>query len=258
MENIKEQLKEVSEKLQNTVSIEKVIQIAREAKELESSYSRPHTKKDSYSNEKPIIAVARDEAFCFYYEDNIRLLQEYGAQIEYFSPIHDKKLPRGCSGILLGGGYPELYGEELSRNTEMLKTLKSVIQSGIPVAAECGGFMYLHRRIVNKENQAYPMVGVIPADCYYTGKLVRFGYIELKEKEINFLSGGEIIRGHEFHYYDSEMNGEDCLAIKPLTEKSYSCVISKENCFIGFPHLYYPSNPTFAERFVEKSKEYKR
>lgn len=258
LENIKEQLKEVSEKLQNTVSIEKVIQIAREAKELESSYSRLHTKKDSYSNEKPIIAVARDEAFCFYYEDNIRLLQEYGAQIEYFSPIHDKKLPRRCSGILLGGGYPELYGEELSRNTDMLKILKSIIQSGIPVVAECGGFMYLHRRIVNKENQAYPMVGVIPADCYYTGKLVRFGYIELKEKEINFLSGGEIIRGHEFHYYDSEMNGEDCLAIKPLTEKSYSCVISKENCFIGFPHLYYPSNPTFAERFVEKSKEYKR
>lgn len=258
LENIKEQLKEVSEKLQNTVSMEKVIQIASEAKALEDSDSRLHTISGSYSDEKPIIAVARDEAFCFYYEDNIRLLQEYGAQIEYFSPIHDKKLPRRCSGILLGGGYPELYGEELSRNTDMLKILKSIIQSGIPVVAECGGFMYLHRRIVNKENQAYPMVGVIPADCYYTGKLVRFGYIELMEKEMNFLASSGVIKGHEFHYYDSEMNGEDCLAIKPITEKSYSCVISKENCFIGFPHLYYPSNPTFAEKFVEKSKEYKR
>ena len=254
--DVKKQLQEASGELQKTVSLEHILKIAGEASELEACGLISLESKNSVS-ECPIIAVARDEAFCFYYEDNLRLLQEYGAKLKFFSPIHDEGLPEGSCGILLGGGYPELYGAELSSNRNMLSSIKEAMESGIPVVAECGGFMYLHNKIIDKENQSYPMVGAINAECHYTGKLVRFGYIELQEKDANFLREGEMIRGHEFHYFDSQQNGENCIATKPATGRNYPCVISKENCWMGFPHLYYPSNPAFAERFVERAKNYK-
>ena len=283
--DVKKQLQEASGELQKTVSLEHILKIAGEASELEAcglkgsefenSVSKNSVSKNSVSensvsensasgnsnlcdsNKAAIIAVARDEAFCFYYEDNLRMLQEYGAKLKFFSPIHDEGLPEGSCGILLGGGYPELHGAELSSNRNMLSSIKEAMESGIPVVAECGGFMYLHNKIIDKENQSYPMVGAINAECHYTGKLVRFGYIELQEKDANFLPEGEMIRGHEFHYFDSQQNGESCVATKPVTGRNYPCVISKENCWMGFPHLYYPSNPAFAECFVEKAKNYK-
>jgi cobyrinic acid a,c-diamide synthase len=256
LENIKEQLKAVAEELQKTVSIEKMIEIGETAEELKGSSQGLQVIKGTRRDEAPVIAVARDEAFCFYYEDNLRILKEYGAKLKYFSPIYDESLPEGSSGILLGGGYPELYGAQLSRNKKMQIAIKTAIAGGMPVVAECGGFMYLHSKIVDKEKQSFKMAGVIPADCYYTGKSVRFGYIELREKKHNFLPEKEVIKGHEFHYFESESSGEDCLAIKPVTGKCYPCVISGENCFMGFPHLYYPSNPAFAEAFVEKTVRY--
>lgn len=254
--DVKKKLQEASGELQKTVSLGHILKIAGEASELEACGLISLESKNSVS-ECPIIAVARDEAFCFYYEDNLRLLQEYGAKLKFFSPIHDEGLPEGSCGILLGGGYPELHGAELSSNRNMLSSIKEAMESGIPVVAECGGFMYLHNKIIDKENQSYPMVGAINAECHYTGKLVRFGYIELQEKDANFLPEGEMIRGHEFHYFDSQQNGENCVATKPVTGRNYPCVISKENCWLGFPHLYYPSNPAFAEHFVERAKNYK-
>ncbi|NLM09501.1 MAG: hypothetical protein GX213_01715 [Clostridiaceae bacterium] len=203
------------------------------------------------------MAVAKDEAFCFYYEDNLLMLEEYGAIIECFSPLHDAKLPDKCSGLLIGGGYPELYAGELSKNTDMLTAIKNAIEDRIPVVAECGGFMYLHSAIKDKEEKCHKMVEAIPSVCHYTGKPVRFGYLEIEEKNGSFLPKGERIRGHEFHYFDSENNGNDCMAIKPATGKNYSCVISGENYWLGFPHLYYPSNPSFAKSFVEKAGRYK-
>jgi len=101
------------------------------------------------------------------------------------------------------------------------------------------------------------MAGVLPGICINKGKLVRFGYIELQEKKLSFLPEGTKIRGHEFHYYDSSDNGEDCMAVKPVTGKSYPCVIETQNRFLGFPHLYYPSNPGFAENFVEKARDFR-
>lgn len=206
----------------------------------------------------PVIAVARDEAFCFYYEDNLQLLREYGAEIKFFSPLHDRKLPEGCDGLLIGGGYPELYAGQLSTNTKMLVAVKQSFEAGMPLVAECGGFLYLHSALTDKEGKTYAMAGVIPAGCYDTGRLVRFGYVELQETADKsfFLPEGERIKGHEFHYYDSEDNGESCLALKPVTGKAYPCVMTGEHYWIGFPHLYYPSNPAFAGSFVEKARRY--
>lgn len=234
-----------------------VFQIAKSAKELEY-YTSITDKKVCVADKenRPVIAVARDEAFCFYYEDNLNLLEEYGAKIEYFSPLYDNSLPKDCCGILVGGGYPELYADRLSQNKNMLRIIKAAVENNMPVVAECGGFMYLHSAIEDKEGKVYTLTDVLPAKCYNTGKLVRFGYIELEGVSGYFLPKGERIRGHEFHYYDSEANGADCLAIKPVTGKSYPCIITKDNFFAGFPHLYYPSNPLFAQNFVNKAKDY--
>lgn len=254
---LKGQLRQVAEELKQTLLLEKLWSIGEAAEELKVG-EKP-VKERCFSSEnaqKPVIAVARDEAFCFYYEDNLRLLEAYGARLTYFSPIHDRGLPEECSGLLLGGGYPELYGEPLSSNEAMRAAIKGAIEGGMPVVAECGGFMYLHERIRDREGHAYAMVGLVPADCCDRGKLVRFGYIVLEEEKENFLPAGSRIKGHEFHYFDSEQNGESCRAIKPVTGKEYPCVMAGKTYWLGFPHLYYPSEPAFAKRFVEKTRIY--
>jgi len=264
MADIKAQIKGVSEKLSECVDIDMIEKIAEEASDLtvdESKLDENGTKlKEAFEGatfnktDAPVIAVAKDEAFCFYYEDNLKLLEAYGAKLEYFSPIHDKALPEKAAGILLGGGYPELYAKELSDNNEMLESIKAAFNAGLPIVAECGGFMYLHKTITDKDGHEYKMVGAIDADCKYTGKLVRFGYIDLKENAPNYLKDGEIIKGHEFHYFDSTANGDSVTATKPTTGKSYKCIKDRDNLWIGFPHLYYPSNADFAENFVSKCK----
>lgn len=257
--HIKEKLQTASELFSKTVSIECIKEIAENAKELEFDQTAIHfIERAAARDSRPVIAVAKDEAFCFYYADNIHLLEEYGAKIAYFSPLRDKKLPEECHALLFGGGYPELYAERLSANTGMLRAVKSAVEHEMPIVAECGGFMYLHSFLKDKKGRCYPMAGVIPADCFYTGKLVRFGYIELREKQKHFLPDGKGIKGHEFHYYDSTCNGTDVIAVKPMTGKEYSCIIENETQWLGFPHLYYPSNPVFAKALIEKTENYKK
>lgn len=255
--NIKERLQTSAEELQKTVFIKKMIEIAEGAGELQSD-GTAETTENAWKPDKPVIAVAKDEAFCFYYADNLSLLEENGAEIAYFSPLWDQKLPQRCHALYLGGGYPELYAKGLSENSEMRTAVRRAVENGMPVVAECGGFMYLHSEIIDKEGIHWEMAGVFPATCYYTGKLVRFGYIELQERQSHFLPEGETIKGHEFHYYDSTGNGEDAVAVKPVTGRTYSCMIGNEKLFCGFPHLYYPSNPAFAKSLVEKAGRYKR
>ncbi len=264
--HMKPLLREIAEEFAKTVSVPDIVRIAEEAAELEEpeelkeaagSLSAP-ANMDKTRSARPLIAVARDEAFCFYYEDNLRLLREYGAEIGYFSPLRSRGLPEGCSGLLLGGGYPELYAEELSENAGMRSAVKKAFEAGMPVVAECGGFLYLHDTLEDMEGRRFAMAGAFPYVCRSAGRLVRFGYVELSEQTGHFLAEGERIRGHEFHYYDSENNGAGCLAQKPATGKTYPCVMTGASYWAGFPHLYYPSNPRFARRFVEKAGRYRK
>lgn len=133
------------------------------------------------------IAVARDAAFSFIYRDNIRFLEHLGAEIIYFSPINDEKTPDGINGLMLFGGYPELFAEKLSDNRSMMQSIKEKIKSGLPIIAECGGFMYLHDTLAIDDKHTYPMVGVIPGKAFPTAKLQRFGYVRLYAKENNLL-----------------------------------------------------------------------
>lgn len=203
-----------------------------------------------------VIAAAKDEAFCFTYRDNIELLEELGCEIRYFSPLSDKMLPENTSGIILCGGYPELYAERLSKNTAMLSELRERILGGMPTIAECGGFMYLHETLENESGKQFPAVGVIKGAAFKTEKLQRFGYVDLTAKRDNLLcKAGETIPAHEFHYYESSNAGEDFSAEK-TNGAVYSCIHADENIYAGFPHLYFYAAPLIAENFVKKCVEY--
>lgn len=212
----------------------------------------PGARVQEKATEKVRIAVAQDEAFCFYYQDNMALLRDLGCELVPFSPLHDTSLPEAVQGLLLGGGYPELYAEQLSANQAMRRKIGAAIRNGLPCIAECGGFLYLHEMMEGKDGKQYPMAGVIRGNAFRTERLGRFGYIHLRaEKDSAYLRRGEALRGHEFHYWDSTANGQDCLAVKPDGKRSWKCVHMEGNLFAGFPHLHFYSNPGFTERFVE-------
>ena len=123
------------------------------------------------------IGLASDDAFCFFYQDNLELLQEMGAELIPFSPLYDKQIPGNLSGLLFYGGYPELYAEELSKNESMKTSIKKALNGGMPCIAECGGFMYLQEYIRDESGTEFPMVGFLEGKSYPTGSLKRFGYV---------------------------------------------------------------------------------
>lgn len=151
--------------------------------------------------EKIRIAVAQDKAFSFYYQDGLDYLISLGAEIVPFSPIRDKTLPENIHGLYIGGGFPELYLAELSSNKSIQQAIQTIQQGGIPILAECGGFMYLTEGIVNFTGNKLPLVGLIQGYCAMEKRLVKMGYMEGIALQDNLLlKKGQIIRGHEFHY----------------------------------------------------------
>lgn len=248
IKNLKRQLEQVGEILSETVDLEGIYALAKEA----TLFDETVLEKEKTTNPQISVAVARDEAFGFYYQDNLRLLEKQGCRLIPFSPLRDEHLPKGVSALLLGGGYPELYAERLSKNQGLLSEIRENVQNGMPCHAECGGFMYLHETLTDSEGKSWKMAGVIQGDAIPKNKLVRFGYVHLTgETDGIFLKRGEEIRGHEFHYWDSTNNGTDVKAVKPDGKRSWECIHMKQNLFAGFPHLSYSSNPVFVERFVQ-------
>ncbi len=258
IEDFKDRIQKVAKLIRTTVDIPLLLKITKSAADITyESIEEVITDNPLWERKKIPIGIAMDEAFCFYYEDNLRLLEKMGAEIVPFSPLHDNKLPAGIQGMILGGGYPELHGEGLSSNIAMRSKIADAIKKGMPTIAECGGFMYLHEEM-ETESARFPMVGVIKGKCLHSGKLVRFGYIEIQEKVNTFMSANERIKGHEFHYYDSTDNGQDCIAKKPVSDRSFSCVHKTKDRWWGFPHLYYYSNPNYVRYFIERASDYGR
>lgn len=207
------------------------------------------------------IGIARDEAFCFYYPENLRLLREAGAELIPFSPLRDNCLPEGVRGLILGGGYPELHCRTLSRNHDLLEEIRAFGASGKPVYAECGGFMFLMEEILDLSGEAYPMVGVFPAKARMKDRLGALGYREIvTRKESPLGPNGTRVRGHEFHY-------SEIAELKKGTETVYSVTGRKllpeggegfmKNRVLGsYIHLHWGSNPETARFFVDCCKEY--
>ncbi len=191
-------------------------------------------------NTDTVIAVARDEAFCFYYPQNLQYLEELGMKIVFFSPLHDSRLPEEADALLIGGGYPELYLPELSANKPMLGSIRNALEQDMPSIAECGGFMYLHSVIADRDGREYEMVGAIDGKCTYTGHLVNFGYTQITGSNAGAAPEALIgMRGHEFHYYDSTCNGSDLILCKPSSGREYTAMFATPTRLWGWPHLYY-------------------
>ena len=247
VEGIRAMIDELGALAEKELDVDGLLALAAEAPDLPSGETVPVRERFPVR-----VAVADDKAFCFRYQDNLDLLEAMGAQLVPFSPLADRSLPEGVSALYLCGGYPELHAEELSSNREMLASVRAAAESGMPVFAECGGFMYLHDSI-----DGIPMAGVIRASCERKDRLQRFGYVTLTaDADCLMAEAGSSVRAHEFHYYDSTDNGSGCHAVKASNGISYPCVHAGAALFAGYPHLFLPSNPAYAERFLRKAYEY--
>lgn len=250
IDELKSKLNRLAEVLEGTLDLDALIALAGSAPDID--YTAPEVGRIDGTVR---IGLAADETFCFTYEDNVELLERCGAEIVRFSPMSDTSLP-DVDGIVLSGGYPELHSAELESNASMLRDIREKVSAGMPCIAECGGFMYLHDRMEDQNGEMHSMCGVIPGEVRNTGKLTRFGYATFTPLVPDGVTrGGLSVKGHEFHYWDSDNCGSDWKAVK-ANGKEYICIHDTGTMVAGYPHLYYYSNPEFALRFLERCKEY--
>ena len=257
---LREQMNRLGKCLEETIDWEFLEELGAE-KEERDALEEENTEASCTAAFSFRLGIAMDEAFCFYYQDNLRLLERLGGELVYFSPIHDRSLPEQLDGLILGGGYPELYCEALSLNESMRESVKKAAEGGLPVLGECGGYLYLLEELEAEDGRIWPMTGVLKGKGYKKGKNSRFGYIGVEaEKDSLYLKPGEQIRGHEFHYWDCEVLEEEWVmrAKKPVGNRSWPCIRIKNQVMAGFPHLFYPSCPAFAVRFAKACVRYKR
>ena len=260
IDRLRERIGRLADQMEKSIAVERVLEVAgmlplrienkeKEKAENESMEAESIAKFPACQEQKVTsrvrIGVARDEAFCFYYQENFRLLEQMGAELVYFSPLRDKKIPDRVDGLLFGGGYPENYARELAKNAAMRESIRRSIVAGMPFLAECGGFLYLHRTLEGSDGKHWEMAGVYPFDAYRTNRLRRFGYVRL------LTSSGQEIHGHEFHYWESEDPGTDWEAVKPTGNRSWRCIHEKGGQIGGFPHLYYASCPDFLRKWLD-------
>jgi cobyrinic acid a,c-diamide synthase len=207
------------------------------------------------------IGIARDEAFCFYYPENLRLLRKAGAELIPFSPLRSRHLPDGIKGLILGGGYPELHCEMLSENRELRAEIRAFGLSGRPVYAECGGFMFLMKEIRDLEGQPFPMVDIFPVRARMMPRLKALGYREIVTRNESILGpAGTRVRGHEFHYSMMEGTGMEGGHLYEMTDRKDVSMDQEgfvRNRVLGsYVHLHWGSNPAVTENFVDYCRRY--
>ena len=221
--------------------------------ELEMTGVEPARASGFESNDAVRVGVASDHAFSFYYEDNLDLLREQGAEIVRFSPLNDASLPSGLDALYLGGGYPELYAEQLSGNGQMLEEVRAFVASGRPVYAECGGMLYLSESL-GVDDKSYAMVGVLPLSMQMTGKPVQFGYVTVEFTEDCLLGRkGTVVRGHSFHYSRIATQGDLGTSYHvqySMSGKEESEGFGRGNVLASYIHLHFRANPAVAVNFV--------
>ena len=245
---LKQKLRALAEQAEQNVDIDGLLALAAAAPDWEC----PPIALPSAVPGRPVIAVARDRAFCFYYADGLELLERLGARLEEFSPLADKGLPEGTCGLYLGGGYPELYGKQLEDNLPMREAVRSAVAGGMPTVAECGGFLYLNRTLADADGRHQrQMAGAFPARAWNTGGLRRFGYITLTAKADGLLcKAGQTIPAHEFHHWDSDAPGQGFWAQKPMSSRGWHCGWHTPTLYAGFPHIHFWACPQAARNFV--------
>ncbi|MDX6530480.1 MAG: cobyrinic acid a,c-diamide synthase [Blastocatellia bacterium] len=246
--------------IERGVDIDELIRLARERSERQAVVeSQPveientALQEDQPFDRRPRIGIARDSAFCFYYQDNLDLLVNAGAEIVEFSPIKQERLPESLDGLYLGGGYPELYAAALAANETMRDDVARFAQSGKPVYGECGGLMYLTEAIVDQESHSFPMVGVFPTRARMQPRLAALGYAEVEGmNKTGWLRPDERARGHEFRYSvidDMPEQIQRCYRVSTMAGERQDG-FSVGSVLGSYVHLHFGSCPRFAARFV--------
>lgn len=204
------------------------------------------------------IAVARDKAFSFYYQDSLDLLEAWGAEVAPFSPLQDADLPRDISGLYIGGGFPELYAATLADNKSIRQAIEVAAGRGMPVYAECGGLMYLGESIGDLQGNEYPMVGTIPVSSQIDSPRLSLGYRTVQAlRDGPILRRGEIVRGHEFHWSVLKNSADSARAYRILEKEGLREGFQKKKLLASYVHLHMGSLPHMAARFVENCRQFR-
>jgi cobyrinic acid a,c-diamide synthase len=241
--------------IEGTVSIDELVGLARPSRiEEPAALSAPAAPRAR-------IGVARDRAFCFYYQDNLDLLSRSGAELVEFSPISDARLPERLDGLYLGGGYPELHATALAANTAMRAEVDRFARSGRPVYAECGGLMYLTEAIVDVDGAAHPMVGIFPTRARMGERLAAIGYVEVELTEgSGWAPAGARARGHEFRY--STIDPMACEVPRRYRAESHGAKradgFAAGGVLASYVHLHFHSCPELAARFVAACADHRK
>lgn len=242
------------------LNLDELLQIARSAPSL--SHPAPYTAESETSPRRPIrVAVARDEAFHFYYQDLFDELEQRGCQLTFFSPLRDSRLPEGIDALYLGGGYPEEHAATLCANERMLRSIRLFSQSRRPVYAECGGLIYLSQAITNRVGKRYPLLGILPTETRMLERRKHLGYVEVRLKEDTLWGqAGVCLRGHEFHYselisdvtaMDEWAPAYDVKTRDAVLDSSQGLYQRQGRILTSYVHLHLASRPEALVNFIK-------
>lgn len=202
------------------------------------------------------IAVARDEAFSFYYGASLRELERRGARIIFFSPLNDTKLPV-ADGLIIGGGFPEMFAARLEKNESLRAEIKAASEAGLPVFAECGGFMYLMERLIDFDGKSFEMCGVLDGVSTMTRKLQTVGYVSAElTRDCVLGKAGDVLRAHEFHFSTTDVSGEAFKCTRMRTGKEYLAGAVRKNLVASYLHIHFAGCPRAAEAFVDACRNF--
>lgn len=236
------------------IDLDKLVSLAQGAPELEVAQSDVTSLKNDKAQENIRLGMSRDEAFCFVYPDALDDLKQAGVEVVEFSPLHDTSLPANLDALYLCGGYPELYLEQLSANKSMLESIGAAHKVGMPIWAECGGFMYLGDSV-----EDVALCGVIPMHSTMTQRLQNFGYITLiAQEDTMLLAQGESVTAHEFHYSKCSLKSNHLsLTATKTSGKHWSAGYCKDNIFALYPHINLAGHPRLINKLVVAAKEFR-
>lgn len=238
-QKLDESIEKIARAVESQLDLDRIIEVAR-------------------SEKYPRIAIARDEVFSFYYPESLAILESFGAELIYFSPLHDEKLPE-CDGLIIGGGFPEMFARDLEANSTMRSSILTAAKNSLPILAECGGFMYLSKSIRDFDGKIFDMCGVFDSRVEMESRLQTVGYVEARLKRDCILgSEGEVFHAHEFHFSKEIESREDsifdCVKIRNL--QKYSAGRIFKNSIGSYLHFHFAGAESMARNFVEACRRH--
>lgn len=266
-EELEETLETLADLMEESLDLDKILSLSTldysKRKVSEQIYLKESSKENSKENNNPegfpIIGVARDDAFSFYYQDNLDLLEDRGGTIRFFSPLKDQSLPENCSALYFGGGYPERFAEELAGNTSLMNEIRSAAEEGMPIYGECGGYMYLAESLKTMDGQRWPMCAVLPGKVSMSRGLKALGYGSVSWKKDTFLAPlGTIVPGHLFHWssLEQELEQETLFSMDKrgdILNEGYEY----KNVIASYVHFHFASHRALADNFVKAAHAFK-